>query len=299
MNRNVFFTLFFLVFTLSAQATFLPENEIRYDRLSRGPSQITEAQFKDLIHQVQSTYVDTVTSLGGRLLISGDWKSEKLNAYSMQAFGGWLIQMYGGLARRPELSPDGFTLVMCHELGHHLGGFSFANSTAPFAKAWAANEGQADYYATQVCARKLWSQQASLNASFRNQVSTFVTSKCDAVWSEREQRDLCYRIAAAVDSLSKTMAGITSKPIPDFTTPDPKAVAETNVKHPDLQCRMDTNFQGALCTARFNDKIIPGKTTKGGPKGIEAEKEAAQYSCTTMSGFKEGLRPSCWFKARL
>ena len=37
---------------------------------------------------------------------------------------GWslFIELNGGLARRPEVSSDGFTMVICHELGHFLAG---------------------------------------------------------------------------------------------------------------------------------------------------------------------------------
>lgn len=285
--------------TLQAQATFVPDEEIKFGMMSRGPSNISEAQFNEIIQRVQSAYEGTVKAVGGNLFISGEWKSETPNAYARQVFGAWMVQITGGLARRPELTPDGFTLVLCHELGHHLGGFAFTSTGFLPMFIWAANEGQSDYYATQVCARKLWGPEKEINASFRNSVSSFVIDKCDSVWSAREDRDLCYRITAAVESLSQTMAGIVGKSVPDFTTPDTTVVSKTNNKHPAVQCRMDTGLQGALCPAAFNEKIIPGKDTKGGTSGIEAEKEAARYSCTKSSGYTVGLRPTCWFKPRL
>ena len=55
------------------------------------------------------------------------------------------------------MTPDGFALVLCHELGHHLAG-------NPRVQAWAANEGQSDYFSTQSCARELWSGETAENA---------------------------------------------------------------------------------------------------------------------------------------
>ena len=59
--------------------------------------------------------------------------------------------MFGGLARHKLVTPDGFALVACHEMGHHLGG-------APRRGGWASNEGQSDYYATTKCARRIWAE---------------------------------------------------------------------------------------------------------------------------------------------
>jgi hypothetical protein len=49
----------------------------------------------------------------------------------------------------------------------------------------------------------------------------------------------------------------------------------------------------------WNDAIVPGKKLPGGKKGIAAEKQAAMTSCTQATGFTVGLRPACWYKARM
>ena len=51
------------------------------------------------------------------------------------SFNKWVVAMFGGLARRPEVTKDAFQFVVCHEVGHHLAGW-------PFAYDWASNEGQ-------------------------------------------------------------------------------------------------------------------------------------------------------------
>jgi hypothetical protein len=203
------------------------------------------------------------------------------------------------LARRPELTPDGLALILCHEMGHHLGGFVIAPSQFPFEKAWAANEGQADYFATQVCSRKIWINETAVNAGFRKTATTKILKLCDSVWNYSSEQDLCYRVLTAAEAMTTTMAVLMKKPIPDFETPDAVEVEKANHSHPLPQCRMDTALEGALCLAPFNEGIIPGKGISGGVESLEAEREAASFSCAQFSGYSIGLRPKCWFKPRL
>ena len=80
------------------------------------------------------------------------------------------VIMFGGLARRPEITADGFLLVVCHELGHHLAGY-------PFIDDWAANEGQADYFATQSCTKNIWQNDNETNSTFRVRVDYVAKKK--------------------------------------------------------------------------------------------------------------------------
>ncbi len=95
------------------------------------------------------------------------------------------------------------------------------------------------------------------------------------------------------------MGGILNKPFPKFETPDPSVVNKTSSDHPAIQCRLDTSFQATLCSANYDDKIIPGKNVASGPGSVDAEKEAAAHSCMAYSGYTQGLRPACWFKPLL
>ncbi len=285
-----------------AKATFLPVDvkpDLQTLGLNLAPANMNEAEFKDVLSRIQNTYQSLVSSQGGNLQVSGDWKSETLNAGAQQMFGSWKVQITGGLARRPELTPDGFALIVCHELGHHLSGFAFVKADNPFGGVWAAAEGQSDYFATQVCARKIWAQDSLINANFREKATRIMKQKCDAVWTRAPEQDLCYRVLAATESMITTMATLMKKPIPQYETPDASEVAATVGTHPAVQCRLDTSMQGALCPAFFNELMIPGKKAQGGPFGLEAEREAAGNSCTAYSNYNSGLRPKCWFKAQL
>lgn len=298
---NLMFGFAIVFLAASAQATFIPENAINYKTLTRGAANFSEQDFNLALRQIQDVYAPVVTGVGGNLSIQGEWRSEEINAGAAQSGGKWMVKVFGGLARRPELTIDALTQIVCHELGHHLGGFPYGErggfSPGP---QWMASEGQADYFSTQVCARKLWEKDIEKNAEFKDKVSATAQKSCDTIWSTADEKNLCYRIAVATESVMTTMSSLMNVANPKFDTPDQKLVSQTIVKgYPEVQCRMDTLMQGSLCLSAFDEKIVPGKNLSGGPKGTEAETQAAHSSCTQLSGFSAGLRPACWFKARM
>lgn len=261
-------------------------------------SQISEQEFKSVISKIQTTYAPIVKKIGGKLSITGSWKKNNVFAGATQQFGTWKVKFSGGLARRPELTSDGMTLILCHELGHHIGGYAFASPSTPLSGSWAANEGQADYFSTHVCAKKMWENELERNAEFRRVASKENQSRCEIVWKDSNQKDLCYRILTAIESMTKTMAALKEEKVPSFETPSALSVSAVDDGHPSTQCRMDTTLQGALCAAPFDDNLIPGKRFPRRFENSEAEKEAALNSCTQLTGYTIGLRPTCWYKAR-
>lgn len=286
------------IVSATAHATFVPQDKIRYDLLKIGPSNMTKDMFNAIVTKMQRIYGPIVAKHGATLEFDANWNDGTLNASANQFFGTWQINLYGGLARLPDLTADGFALVVCHEMGHHLGGFSFIKESFGYGDIWAANEGQADYFSTQICAKKIWADEVEENAKYRAQVSEFVKNACDASWQTEAEQNLCYRIDAAAFSIAKTLASLTDTPEPSFETPDPNVVRQTSDEHPEAQCRLDTTFAASLCTVPFEENVIPGKELDD-KLSTNAEKEAAVRSCTAYSNQTVGLRPACWFKARL
>src|SRR4029078_3484221 len=97
-------------------------------------------------------------------------------------------------------------------------------------------EGQADYFATDVCAKRIFSTFNQRNPMFRQQVPAYVKERCDTTWTTHPLRDLCYRSAAGGLSLANLLAAIGGEKLPHFETPDPSKVTTTNVNHPRAQC---------------------------------------------------------------
>ena len=274
----------------------LPPNQLQtLDRLSR-IANLSEAEFKTRVDQAIQLHAPWAAAHGGHLRAEADWNDPTVNAYALQVDDDWTVQVFGGLARRPELTADGFSLILCHEIGHHLGGFPL-NSKPVWE--WGAVEGQADYFSTQACARTLWGAALSENATYRSTAPAIVQVKCDQAWSKAADQDLCYRVSEASRSLGNLYASVASKAAPDLATPDPFKVYATFEDHPDPQCRLDTLFHGALCSTAFDLHWIPGRNHPSGQGSVEAEQDAAKVSCDGLASRDPGARPRCWYRSQL
>lgn len=287
-----------LLSTLSAQATILPENDLhREDRLLDG--NIDEAKFNSILDHIESFYQPLAKKHKSLLIVSRNWSDPTVNASAARAIKILMVSMYGGLARRPEVTPDAFALVACHELGHLFGGYPFI--WAP--KIWgASNEGQADYYATHVCAKKIWEAEIEANAAAAETVNAEARVLCDMAWTETNDRNLCYRSANAGESLAILLhRAVREKdlPVPQVGTPSTAVVKKTYNKHPLSQCRLDTYIRGAICTKEFKFTKIPGWNYYPIKNSRWAEKSANKYSCSVAEGMTNSSRPSCWFHAKV
>lgn len=275
--------------TTGAYADFLPENDLHLqDNLLRAASNVTEDQFNQIIDKAEAFYKPLVKAAhGGTLSVNRRWTDSTVNASASQFLGGWQVNMYGGLARRPEVTPDGFALVLCHEIGHHLGGY-------PFSSTWAGNEGSADYFATLSCARELWKNETETNAASAEIVEELPKALCDQVWTETDERNLCYRSMNASKSLATLLGALAGQKV-SFDTPDKSVVKATYMSHPAGQCRLDTYSAGALCKQDFDRNVIPGKDMGSKRNSRDAEQASSISTCLRVD-FETGARPLCWFK---
>jgi hypothetical protein len=276
---------------MASASSFAPKHKPFPSSMQRLNSGIDEVKFHSLIREIEAIYTPIVARLGANLVIESDWSSIESNAYADQEGTQWKLMVSGGLARRPEITPDGFSLILCHELGHHLGGYPFGTY------GWDAAEGQADYFASFVCARKIWLDELEVNARARLTTPTAVKERCNQVWSDQKDQDLCYRIALAGKSAADFLAAVERSQGVYFDKPDPQVVAETIVFHPSAQCRLDTYVNGALCHNDYVDSVVPGLDHPLGQNSLEAEFQASLMSCSEMDG--HAIRPKCWFRDRL
>lgn len=264
------------------QRTFMPANNLHLEELDGG---ITEAQFNSVIDRTIAIYGPIIAAHGATLNFSRLWNDNTVNASADQPSpSNWHVNMYGGLARRPEVTEDGFAMVVCHELGHHIAGF-------PYVQQWAANEGQSDMHATGACATQLFATNLELAAIANESVPDDMKAKCDANHSADSAREICYRALAAGKSLADLLGALGNTGPVNFDTPDTTVVTRTNNAHPKAQCRLDSYVAGAMCGAsNWDYSLIPGKDLPN-RNSIDAQNEAFSHSC--VAG--DGARPKCWF----
>ncbi len=266
--------------TENGQEGFVPENDLKISVNAKRLGGLSEEQFGAVIDKVEAIYAPIVDGLGGKLVVERKWTDETVNAYAQRLGKNWKVSMFGGLARHETITEDGFALVVCHEIGHHIGGAP--KKASLWSSTWASNEGQADYFATLKCLRKAFLNDNNAQIVSKMNVPEALSNACAAQWADAADRDICIRGGMAGDSVSKLFAALRSATPGDFTTPATNVVTVTDDNHPHYQCRLDTYFQGALCEMNMNDDVAQDSEVTG--------------TCHGSTGQSVGLRPLCWFK---
>lgn len=261
----------------------MPENTLALEEKTGG---LSEAQFNAVISRAETFYKPIFAQFGATLTVERLWSDDTVNAFADQPSAtDWQVHMFGGLARRPEVSEDAFTMVLCHEMGHHLSGYPFVSSTD-----WAANEGQADMHATGPCAARLFAENDLASRHALETITPSLKAQCDAAYGDAFNRDVCYRSVVAGNRLANLLAALEGATV-SADTPDTSTVTVTDSDHPKAQCRLDTYVASALCgSSRWNYALIPGKSFAD-RNSAEAQGEAFLHSCQ----FGVGARPRCWF----
>jgi hypothetical protein len=325
-------------------AKLLPPNSLGEPRFVPAPDDAEQRRiFNALIDEIVRPYVEIVekneifmdnylnrgTLYPVKFIIddaSKDWENTLVNADAPQTIEPgmgiaiWTIRMFGGLFRRPEVTKDGFALFVCHEIGHHFGGYPFKTIPISGSPIHLSAEGNADYFATHSCLRHLWKlndNSPPYDGPYGTRIEAgkipaMVKVLCDVQWSAQADVQLCHRIAIAGLSAGMLLGSgakdrkdceTPEKPnpcYPDLYRPDRTRVEETAFNgYPRVQCRFDTYFAGALCTTEFGpshkDKIIPGKFGHIPENTARARDETLLRSCAEKTGGGFGARPRCWF----
>lgn len=269
-------------------------------RLS-GPQliQMTPQQTFDIGDDVLRLYDANAAAANARLTLS--MHPDATLTMDIREDREWRVEIGLNLVQPGGTTPDVAAFLICHEVGHAVGGFPFKASPEQIDQVRgledgrygtvSATEGQADYFAAKECLPRLWANEADLNASFRALATPFMISQCDAVWSTSAERDICYRGAVTAEAVGRWYAPNDSLRV---DTPDPTIVPGLSDGRSN-QCRVDTAFQGSLCPTKFRGTAIPGliepyEQVLTISPAVEAA--AAPDSCTEGVG----SRPLCWFK---
>ncbi len=228
----------------------------------------------------------------------------------------WFIGVGGGLLLLKDMTEEGLTLVVCHEIGHLFGGFPFVREGFTGLLLPLSVEGQADYFAAQVCLKRLWSgvdnSRNRQGVEYRAAIEAPAANLCERSYLRRNEQQLCYKIIYAAQSfvLSLGSAEEVARP-PSVETPEQTEVDATWGLHPMAQCRYDTFVAAALCPTRlsgssrtyhessqdavwYDETRIPGFDLElpGGPQALEQSMAATCRS----DFFPRGARPRCWFQ---
>ena len=260
------------IMACNEEGYFFPENDLRIPTSQKNTG-IGEDQFNSIIDEFQQIYAPIFKERGSNFKINKNWKSPVVNARAHRRGFTRYVTMFGGMARHVEMNELGFALVVCHEIGHHLGG-------APKADPIMSGEGQSDYFASTKCMRR-YLRSKSFKLSMQD---SFAKNKCSQVYTNQSEIDHCVLTAKGGISLSRIFAALTNVEMPRLDTPDTNVARRTNSRHAGAQCRLDTYFSGALCDNDIDTRFSSSDATVGG--------------CHQANGDEIGLRPACWYKAK-
>lgn len=263
---------------LHGKSGFLPENNLSIAVGDKAANTMTKERFLQIISAVEAVYAPIIKDKGATLNMNNDWDSTTVNASAQQYGSTWQVNMFGGLARHKLVTDDGFMMVVCHELGHHIGGAPRYDQN----RDWASNEGQADYFAGLKCMRRVLEKEDNIAVVASMSIDAEATKQCEAVYKSDREIALCQRVSMAGKSLGSLLGDLGGNSNVKFTTPDKKIVKATNDNHPAAQCRLDTYFQSMLCDKSIDEDV--------------SNEDAIPGTCIKKDGYKKGVRPLCWYK---
>ena len=211
---------------------FAPDNSLHLeDTLEK--SSAGEEVFNEIIDVARDLYLPYAEERGERLIFNKRWEDSTVNASMSRSWGTVSVNMYGGLYRRPEVTPEAFALVVCHELGHAYGGVPYLRSSSKISA-----EGQADYYGAGECLKKV---MAVVEVS--HEASSMELPYADAVCDNGD----CIRGLKAGLGLGTLLQVLMEQPPLSYETPDQTIVTRTELSYPrTAQCRLDTYRAGTL-----------------------------------------------------
>lgn len=203
---------------------------------------ITESEFTNITQSfLTHFYVETFSQSNFYIYPDFNWLSPILMGGSQLDQDKKLFHIYfhGGLARIPGNNKLSIAFVLCHELGHLLGGEP-RQTQVPHGE-WASCEGQSDDWSTRICLKKWLNEDPLL---FANEVvAQDSVVRCKGQTNEKQCQQL---MSAGFIFFKSTLEWMKDSNIPSLLTEDKNTVATTDLNYPNAQCRVDTVAHAAL-----------------------------------------------------
>ncbi len=239
-----FLFLFLFISTIAGAGQFMPPNDLwRQDCLTCKPfNQMTQDLFNRIVEAGKKSYQANADSNGERLVVNPLWSDSTVNADCCRGCvqGEVTVNMYGGMARRAEMNPEGFALVLGHELSHAYGGQPYYPNSDRMSA-----EGQSDYEGAKTAYAKIAALVPELQQDF--DADTFIKDAC----ARSQNPKTCEHSLTGGLSLGTLLATLSGDPAPQYETPDQTKVSRTETSYPKTtQCRLDTYFAGTFGNPR-------------------------------------------------
>lgn len=234
-----YFIFLFILFFLSS--TFANEKRKDYFELPPGDPEalgLNESQYYKVLGTFMVEYFQLVKNKTGKdFVVNFDWQNNYFGAFAKDEGGKYSISLWGGMGRAEGMTEELAYFVLCHELGHILGGNP--KQTIPGSD-WASSEGQSDFFAAKRCMPHLMKKipMKKRHASKRTDELCRGNLQCETIAS----------IGKEFINFAKrwSFQNYTEVKLGDLPAEVPRSMLR-NV-YPSDQCRLETVIQGATCT---------------------------------------------------
>lgn len=272
MKNILFLFLFLIPISLKAHSSFFPKNQIEPDNDSKGSHIDKQGVIGGLFSNLKTHYAQEFKQKNIRFEVISSESS--INAYATYDENDTpTIKITSGMINTTQLNRDAVQLVLCHELGHFLAGTPKKRRGNSQKLSWSSAEGQADFYATAHCLKKVMNfEQKSYRTQDDHLVPSRVQDEIDLICSNNQ----CQRIARASYIVAQLYAKLDFYPVPlSLTRKDHFQAYQTVLQYPNPQCRLDTMIAGALCENSLEINF--------------------NHPDSILKKCQQHTRPSCWF----
>lgn len=222
-------------------------------------AQVTPLELHELFEAFQSAY-GAELGRGNQFIVFNrkigdfDWLDLKLvhasyvkNKIAVPAVTLHEITITGDMLKIKGFDQDAAAIVLCHELGHGIGGAPYKDIPDEEGEL-ASTEGQSDYYAARHCLPKIWKALPQKPKSIVH--IPVAQKKCGVRYAKNpEQKQHCLRTFAAMRGFQKLRLARSENVSVSFEAQDKSEVSIldlTSHYYPSAQCRLDTLMAGAL-----------------------------------------------------
>jgi hypothetical protein len=194
--------LIFLLTTLEIQASCLPESLVKQVKIVNDEIKIAE----ETVQRFESTITRDLPS-SVNLVVRLEPLNPRVNAEIIHNNSSLTISILGGMLSHPSMNSSVLLMLLCHEVGHYLGGPPLKSRNG-----WSSTEGQADYFSALECLK-----------NFELEEGDFLNSALE---------------------LTSIYAEVSQQGKPSLESCDETIASRTNFGYPSAQCRLDTLLSG-------------------------------------------------------
>jgi len=234
---------------------------------------MTAFEIRETWKKVESSFYEELQEKGENILF--EWSDESITRVAAMSHTlPRKMHVSQSLLENPKLKKENLYNVFCHELGHIIGGAPFIEEF-PGDNRKISTEGQADYFATAKCMKRVIDLDKYREYKIEEQIET-----------DLEKRGCTTPMCKLISYFSyQTILLLGDNEEFSFEAVDEHVVDYTYPYKNSEQCRLDTFLAGAICPVASD---------------INFSDESQSFAACHWRGFSTnfilGSRPACWFR---